>query len=200
VWTDAGKADQYDAKDTHYYIPLSGYKSLGKIDDTKALKEYLTKSGVYTGTIYGVRKTDAEAIKAMKNWVPLDTLVESKLAALGTAHVMGIVKQAIGFEGAFHWHLKGQVPATSPYMAFTSIFKDIKEFDGMKSSNLQTLCRLYKVTTTTTADPTAMIADYQAKKDAIMSRYPLLKAFSRYSVEAEEIAEYINMVDTVKPV
>jgi hypothetical protein len=200
VWTDAGKADQYDAKDTHYYIPLSGYKSLGKVDDTKALREYLTKSGVYTGTIYGVRRGDIEAVKAMKNWVELDTLVESKLAALGTAHVMGIVKQAIGFEGAFHWRLKGQVPATSPYMTFATIFKDVKEADGVVTSNLQALCRLYKVATATTAEPTALIADYQAKKDAIMARYPLLSAVSRYSVETKDIAEYINMVDTVKPV
>jgi hypothetical protein len=113
---------------------------------------------------------------------------------------MGIVKQAIGFEGAFHWRLKGQVPATSPYMTFAAIFKDIKEADGVVTSNLQALCRLYKVATATTAEPTAMIADYQAKKDVIMARYPLLSAVSRYSTEAKDIAEYINMVDTVKPV
>ena len=198
VWTDAGKADQFDDKTTHYYIPLSGYKSLGKVDDTKALREYLHKSGVYTGNIYGVRKTDAEAIKAMKNWVPLDTLVESKLAALGTSHVMAIVKQAIGFEATFHWRLKGQVPDDSPYMVFADLFKDIKNADGNVLMNLQALCRLYKVATATTAEPTALILEYQAKQDAIMARYPLLSAVGRYSAEAKDIAEYILMVDKVK--
>lgn len=200
VWTDAGKADQFDDKTTHYYIPLSGYKSLGKVDDTKSLREYLHKSGVYTGNIYGVRKTDAEAIKAMKNWVPLDTLVESKLAALGNDHVMGIVKQAIGFDSAFHWNVKAKVPATSPYTTFTSVFNGIKEADGTVLSNLQALCRLYKVSTATTAEPTALIDKYEAEKQAILTRYPLLKALSRYSAETSEVAEYINMTDTVKPV
>jgi hypothetical protein len=200
VWTDAGKADQFDSKTTHYYIPLSGYKSLGKVGDIKVLREYLAKSGVYTGAIYGVRKGDIDDVKAMKNWVPLDTLVESKLAALGNDHVMGIVKQAIGFDAAFHWNVKDQVSATSPYMTFAHIFKDVKEADGVITSNLQALCRLYKVATTTTAEPTAMIADYQAKKDAIMVRYPLLSAISRYSAETKDIAEYINLVDNANPV
>lgn len=198
VWTDAGKADQFDAADTHYYIPLSGYKSLGKVDDIKALREYLSKSGIYMGPIYGVRKGDIDAVKAMKNWVPLDTLVESKLAALGNDRVMGIVKQAIGFDSTFHWRLKGLVPETSPYIAFASIFKDIKEADGTATSNLQALCRLYKVATSAATEPTAVILDYQAKMDAVMARYPLLSAIGRYSAEAKDIADYIRMVDTVK--
>jgi hypothetical protein len=198
VWTDAGKADEFDSKTTHYYIPLSGYKSLGKVDDIKALREYLHKSGVYTGNIYGVRKTDAEAIKAMKNWVPLDTLVESKLAALGNDHVMSIVKQAIGFEGAFHWSIKNLVPATSPYMTFASQFNGVKEADGTATSNLQALCRLYKVATATTINPTDVISKYEAEKQAILDRYPMIKAVGRYNTESEVIADYINMVDKVK--
>jgi len=174
---------------------MSGYNSREKVDDTKALKEYLTKSGVYTGTIYGVRKTDAETIKAMKNWVPLDTLVETKLAALNTSHVMGMVKQAIGFDSAFHWRLKGLVPSTSPYMAFADIFSGVKDVDGTVTSNLQALCRLYKVAGTATMEPTTLIVDYQSKKDAVLERYPLLSAISRYSVESKAVADYINLVD-----
>jgi hypothetical protein len=200
VWTDAGKAEDYDDKATHYYIPLSGYKSLGKVDDIKALREYLVKSGVYIGTIYGVRKTDAEAIKAMKNWVPLDTLVESKLAALGNGHVMSIVKQAIGFDATFHWSVKNLVPATSPYMTFVSQFNGVKEADGTATANLQALCRLYKVATATTIDPTTMISKYEAEKQAILDRYPMIKAVGRYNTESSIIADYILMVDTVKPV
>jgi hypothetical protein len=198
VWTDAGKAEDYDSKATHYYIPLSGYKSLGKVDDIKALREYLLKSGVYTDHIYGVRKGDIDAVKTMKNWVPLDTLVESKLAALGNDHVMSIVKQAIDFHATFHWSLKNLVPATSPYMVFVSRFNGVKEADGTATSNLQALCRLYKVATATTIDPTTMINKTEAEKQAILDRYPLLKSVGRYSTEAEVIADYINMVDTVK--
>lgn len=200
VWVEAGALDSFDDSDTHYYIPLSGYKSLGKVEDIKSLREYLKRSGVYTSTIYGVRKGDIDAVKAMKNWVPLDTLVESKLAALGNDRVMGIVKQAIGFEATFHWRLKGLVPETSPYMAFASLFKDIKEADGTATSNLQALCRLYKVATSAATEPTAVILDYQSQKDAVMARYPLLSAVGRYSAESKAIADYINLVDTVKPV
>jgi hypothetical protein len=77
VWVEAGTADSFSDADTYYYVPLSGFSSLGKVADTKLLSRHLSSSGIYTGQIYGVRKGDIEAVKAMSNWIPLDTLVES---------------------------------------------------------------------------------------------------------------------------
>jgi hypothetical protein len=173
---------------------------LGKVDDIKVLKNHLAKSGIFTGTIYGVRKGDIEAIKAMTNWVELDTFVESKLAALGNDHVMGIVKQAIGFDTSFHWQLRTLVPSTSPYMKFISVFKDIKGTDELTTANLHALCQLYKFTATATADPAAMIATYSDQRNNLIARYPLITSISRYSTDAENVADYINMVDATKPV
>jgi hypothetical protein len=43
-----------------------------------------------------------------------------------------------------------------------------------------------------------MINKTEAEMQAILDRYPMIKAVGRYSTEAEVIADYINMVDTVK--
>lgn len=200
VWVDAGNLDGFDSNTTYYYVPLSGYKSLGKVDDLKVLRNHLTKSGIFTGTIHGVRKGDIEAIKAMTNWVELDTFVESKMAALGNDHVMSVVKQEISFSSTFHWKLKTLVPSTSPYMEFVSIFEGVKASEESTASHLHSLYRLYKFTPTTTADPAAMIATYNDQKETVIARYPLITSISRYSTDVEAVADYINMIDAVKPV
>jgi hypothetical protein len=83
-------------------------------------------------------------------------------------------------------------------MVFASQFNGVKEADGTATVNLQALCRLYKVATATTIDPTAMISKYEAQKQAILDRYPMIKSVGRYNTEAEVIADYILMVDTLK--
>lgn len=192
VWKDAGKADQYDAGTTFYYLPLSGYKSLGKIEDVKWLKDTLDKSGIFTGSIYGVRKSDAEWVKAQSNWVNLDTMVEAKLAAMSDADVMGIVKEAIGFNDVFHWTV-GDLDDASPYGELAAEFKGVKSVDGVRRSALQALCHEYKVVTAT-VDPQALIDTYGAKMAAIKDRYPLLSRIGRYT-DDNLVADYIRMVD-----
>ena len=193
VWKDAGKADAYDSAKTYYYLPLSGYKSLGKVDDIKWLKDTLEKSGVFTDYIYGVRKTDAEWVATQKNWVNLDTHVEAKLADLSNADVMGIVKEAIGFNNMFHWKVSG-LCAASLYAGLAAEFKGVKSVDSARRSALQALCREYKVVTAT-LDPQALIDTYQAKMDAVKERYPLLTCIGKYSAEDKQIADYIRLVD-----
>jgi hypothetical protein len=81
---------------------------------------------------------------------------------------------------------------------FASQFNGVKEADGTATVNLQALCRLYKVATATTTEPTAMIDKYEAEKQAILDRYPMIKAVGRYNTESSVIADYVNMVDKVK--
>ena len=199
VWRDAGTASTFDAKTTYYYLPLSGYKNLGLVEDIKSLEVHLRKSGIYTDHIYGVRKTDIEWVKTQKNWVNLDEHVKGKLAKLAQSDVMGLVKQSIDWKELFqynaHKHVKNK---NSPYVVLFDTFKDVKESDQAMRQSLEWLCRQYKVATSTNVDPATLIDKYNTEVEAIKKRYPLIKGLSKYSTESADLAEYINLVDESK--
>jgi hypothetical protein len=199
VWNDAGKADSFDANKTHYYVPLSGFTSLGKVTDVKILKQKLESSGIYEGSIYGVRKSDMEFIKTQKNWVNIDTMIADKLAQMDMKNVMGMVKQAIDFKILFKYNASSDIanPA-SPYLTLYNAFKDVSSVDKNKQQSLEFLARAYDVKTT--ASPAALINKYTQEVEALNTRYPLLKYVSGYTVKTAELAEYINMIDQTKGV
>jgi len=201
VWRDGGKAGSFDAKQTYYYLPLSGYKNLGTVEDIKTLEVHLRKSGIYTDHIYGVRKGDIEAIKAQKNWVNLDEHVKGKLALLGQADVMGLVKQSIGWKDLYEFGASKLIKdASSPYMILFNTFKDVKSTDANLRQSLEWLCRQYKVTSQSNIDPSALIDKYTKEVEDVYTRYPLLKAISKYNTEVKAISDYITMVDKYHPV
>ena len=201
VWRDGGKAGSFDAKQTYYYLPLSGYKNLGVVEDIKTLEVNLRKSGIYTDHIYGVRKGDIEAIKAQKNWVNLDEHITGKLAKLGQSDVMGLVKQSIDWKELYQYNATKHIANTSsPYLVLFNTFKDVKESDEKMRQSLEWLCRQYKVATSTNVDPATLIDKYNKEVEAIFKRYPLIKSLSKYSTEGADLAEYINLVDTKKGV
>lgn len=198
VWADAGKASDFDANTTYYYLPLSGYTSLGIVEDVKFLKEKLSTSGLYSGQVYGVRKGDMEFIKTQANWINLDTMIVDKLSKLDNASVMAVVKESIGFNAMYQWKVLNSIDATSPYATFYETFKGVKDADSQTRGSLEYLCRNYKIATTV-LDPSALIEKHSAEIEVLRTRYPLLKALSRY-VDSADIAEYINLVDKANPV
>ena len=201
VWRDGGKASAFDAKQTYYYLPLSGYKNLGVVEDIKQLEVNLRKSGIYTNHIYGVRKGDIEAIKSQKNWVNLDEHVKGKLAKLGQADVMGLVKQSIDWKELYQYNATTDITNTSsPYLVLFNTFKDVKESDQSLRQSLEWLCRQYKVATSTNVDPATLIDKYNKEVEAIKKRYPLIKNLSKYGTEGKDLAEYINLIDQTKGV
>lgn len=201
VWHDAGKAGDFDSKTTYYYLPLSGYQCLGVVADVKDLHYNLNKSGIFTDTIYGVRKTDMEWVKTQKNWVNLDEHIKDKLSKMGQADVLGLVKQAIDWKELFQYNATKHVTnPNSPYMTLFNTFKDVKVEDSNRKTHLQTLCRQYSVQTQTNADPSKLIDKYMKEVEDVYKRYPLLKRLSKYSTEGVEVAEYINLVDEKKGV
>lgn len=201
VWHDAGKADSFDKDETHYYLPISGYKNLGVYEDVKELHYHLNKSGMFTGTIYGVRKADIEWVKTQKNWVNLDEYIKGKLSQLGQSDVMGLVKKSIDWESLYQYNASKHVTNTdSPYVKLYNVFNNVKAEDSTRKNSLEILCRNYKVQTQANVDPSALIDKYKAEVQAIYKRYPLLKHIGRYSVEPKDIAEYINLMDSSKGV
>ena len=201
VWSDAGTADEFSENETHYYLPLSGYKNLGVVSDVKVLSNYLTRTGMFTDTIYGVRKSDIEWVKTQKNWVNLDEHIKVKLTKTDLSNVMGLVKQAIDYSDLYRYNATQYVvnPA-SPYIKLYNEFKDVRAIDETKRGTLLWLCNAYGVNTKTIVDPKALIAKYKEEVNAINKRYPLLEHVTRYSVEAKDVAEYINMIDSAKGV
>jgi hypothetical protein len=201
VWRDAGKADTFDKKQKYYYLPLSGYQCKGVVEDAKTLDRYLKQSGIFTGTIYGVRKADQEWVKTQKNWINLDTHVKAELSKLGTTDVMGLVKKAIDFNELYQYNATKHIAdVNSPYIKLYNVFKDVKVSDDSVRSSLEYLCRAYTVNTKNNIDPNALITQYSKEVEAIYKRYPLIKSLSKYSTEGADLAEYINLIDTQKGV
>jgi len=201
VWHDAGKADQFNDQLTYYYLPISGYKCLGRVEDIKDLHYHLEKSGIFTDTIYGVRKNDLEWVKLQKNWVNLDEHVKGKLSKMGQADVLGLVKQAIDWKELYQYNaVKHVTNPNSPYVTLFNTFKDVKVEDGSRKVHLEWLCKMYSVQTQANVDPSQLIDKYTKMVGDIYKRYPLLKHISRYSVQANDIAEYINLIDSHKGV
>jgi len=201
VWRDGGKATSFDATETYYYLPLSGYKNLGIVEDIKSLEGHLRTSGIFTHEIYGVRKGDLDWVKTQKNWVNLDTFVTEKLAKLGQADVLGLVKQSIDWKDIYQYNATKHVSNPhSPYLALFNTFKDVKETDHKVRQSLEWLCRQYKVATATTVDPATLIDKYTKEVEAIYKRYPLIKSISKYNTEGVHLAEYINLIDQTKGV
>jgi hypothetical protein len=201
VWRDAGKADTFDKKTKFYYLPLSGYQCTGLVSDAKVLANQLKQSGVYTGTIYGVRKADQEWVKKQKNWINLDTHVKAELSKMKTTDVMGLVKKAIDFNELYQYNATKHVAdSNSPYIKLFNVFKDVKVADESGRSALEYLCRAYSVNTKNNVDPSALITQYTNEVEAIKKRYPLIKNLSKYSTEGADLAEYINLIDTQKGV
>ena len=194
VWRDAGKADTFDKVTTHYYIPLSGFQALNRCSDVKSLGKYLERSGVYHGTIYGVRKTDIEWVKLQKNWVELDTFIIEKLAKMDKANLMGLVKQSLDVNDFIKYN-SDKIDAKSPFSQLVNTFKDVKAIDSSVQNAIQWLCRQYDVKTSTS--PQALIDKYTKDVNDVYNRYPLLKSLS-YSATKEAVAEYVNLIDQVK--
>ena len=199
VWRDGGKANSFDNTETYYYLPLSAYKNLGIVENIKSLEIHLRKSGIYTQDIYGVRKGDLEWAKTQKNWVNLDEHVTGKLALLGQADVMGLVKQSIDWKELYQYNATKHIAnKQSPYLMLFTTFKDVKESDQSLRQSLEWLCRQYKVATSTNVDPASLIDKYNKEVEAICKRYPLIKSISRHSTEGADLAEYINLIDSSK--
>ena len=83
-------------------------------------------------------------------------------------------------------------------MLFRSTFKDVKSIDSQTQIATQWLCKQYDVNTNTS--PQLLIDKYTTEVMEVKKRYPLLKNLSTYSVDAQAVAEYINLIDQSKGV
>ena len=194
VWRAAGKLNDFNKTETHYYLPIKGFGSLGKVDNVKALRQYMNDANIRV-EVFGVRKADLAEVESMKNWVHLDTYVEQELKKFGNEQIMGLVKSAIDFGEVYKYNVFSKVNADSPYLKLHTEFKDVKKVDSKVQYAVQWLCNQYKVQTNTNIDVTATVAKYKQEVTELNNRYPLAQ-YIRYAPD-QEVANYINMIDNI---
>jgi hypothetical protein len=202
VWRDAGKADTFDKATTFYYLPLSGFNPISKVDggfNVKNLFTDLKECGVTSlrnQTIYGVRKGDIEFIKTQKNWINIEDHIAKELSSIDNKLVMSLVLQAVDSFNLLHYNhniVSDITYANSPYVQLVTQFKG---FDKIKYSeqSLKNLCRMYAKNVS--FNPQDTVDKFVEQCKSVHQRYTLLP-FLRSAPNAE-VADYINMIDTQK--
>jgi hypothetical protein len=204
VWRDAGKADSFDANQTYYYLPLSGFNPISKVEggfNVKNLFNDLKECGVATlrsQTIYGVRKGDIEFIKTQKNWINIEDFIAQELSSIDNKLVMSLVLQAVDSFNLLQYNdnIVYHVASTdSPYVKLVSQFKGFEKIRYSEQS-LKNLCRMYAKNVS--FNPQDTVDSFTAQCKVVYERYPLLQYLR--SAPSKEVGEYINMIDTQKGV
>jgi hypothetical protein len=204
VWRDAGKADSFDKNTTFYYVPLCGFamiSSKGYQDAKHFYGDVTSLPGLFSGEIYGVRKGDIADIQQRKNWVNLEDHITQQLNGKATAKLLMSVVRSQVEAGSFF-----DLPATttmyiendnSPFSKVVSEFKGVDKFKG-DTYNLRSL--FSKFAPNANLSPDALVVKYNQMFRGLFDRYPLLKNINTYRVSAQEVAEYINLIDAAKGV
>jgi hypothetical protein len=201
VWRDAGKAGAFDATQTYYYVPLSGFQMLsakGYTGGKELYEDVNSMPGLFNGTIYGVRKADIEEVKKMKNWVNFEDHIAAKLNGKDVSKLlMSLVKANLDNRDIFDLPKSAldQIDAGSPYAKMLLEFKGVDKFTG-NQYNMKNLFR--KFAPNANLSPDALTTKYQTQLNEVIRRYPLLSKLSTYRVEASDIAEYVNLIDSKK--
>jgi len=193
VWRSAGNLSNFSTTETFYYLPIKGFESIGKVDNVKALHNYLNQAKLGVGTVFGVRKTDLAEVQALSNWKNLDEYVKEKLENFGDEQVPGLVKSAIDIDGLYDYTVVKRVDSNSPYLKLYNEFKDVKKVDSDVQSAIRWLCQQYNVQTKGKVDITATVDKYRKEVSDMKDRYPLVQ-YLRHAPE-KEVASYINMID-----
>ena len=204
VWRDAGKSDSFDANQTYYYVPLSGFsmQSTKGYGSGKELYDDVTAlSGLFSGEIYGVRKGDIEAIRARKNWVNFEEHVSNVLNGKDISKIlMGMVRSGLDTGSIFEYNnntITTQISDSSPYKALVNELGSVQRFTG-STFNVKRLFMRFAPNADINTD--ALTEKYQTQINEVLNRYPLLKAVSSYRSDSSAIAEYINLIDSKKEV
>jgi hypothetical protein len=197
VWVNSGTLDDYDDNKTYYYIQMNHWTPVGvPYSDLYIWYNDMRMSGVYNDEIYGVRKNDIEAVKNKPNWIELNGHVKNVLKKTDMNNVMGLVKESIDYKSFFKY-VNSKLNTDSPYYKMYAEFKDVQDGESYKRQYLTTLMGKYDVQVGKT-DPTKLIEQYKEKVVQLKKRYPLISNLNYYSVNNDDVVDYINMIDTTK--
>jgi hypothetical protein len=200
VWDEIGSADQLDATQTYYYIPLSGYTPVDVKQDPKTLFQCIRSCGIkslHGVEIYGVRKGDSEWVREQKNWVLLETRIADVLGKVSADALASLAcneldsNKLFGYNKDIVMHL---VHPNSPYLQFVNKLKDVEQVSNFRAHNLNKLLQTYAPA----VDLKAVINSLKDEQAAVQARYPLMQGLRDWGVEMKDVAEYINLIDNTK--
>lgn len=198
VWSEAGRADQYDASKNYYYIPLSGYNAIDCKMDPKTLQDKMANSGIpaLAVDVYGVRKGDIEFIRTQKNWIPLETHVSAVLNNLDATDLGNLALNEIDNGALFRYNktiAHNIANRNSAYLALISKFENLSKVRYSKHA-LEYLFKTYAPGVGVQPTIDALVAEL----DAVKRRYPLLDSIRDYAIPELAVAQYINLIDNSK--
>ena len=198
VWKDAGKADQFDASETYYYLSLKGFAVETEgvaIHNMRQFSDMVTESGIpglHGIAILGVRKSDIEFIKTQANWINVQDHIRTVLAKLDPKIVQQCALKQIDANKYFRYN-NDIVKLVSPNSAYTKFLTQFKGADNVKVEkySLEKLCRDYAAP----VDVDTVVQSLTDELTAIRNRYPLLSSLRDYDINADAVAQYINLID-----
>lgn len=193
VWRGAGNLNHFSTTETFYYLPIKGFESLGKVDNVKALHNYMNQAQIGVEAVHGVRKSDLAAVEALTNWKNLDEYIKETLENFNDDQVPGLVKSAIDFGALYDYNVVKLVDSTSSYLKLYNEFKDVSVVNSNVQQAIRWLCQQYEVETKRNVDITGMVNKYKQEVSDMKTRYPLVP-YLRYAPDSE-VAKYINMID-----
>jgi hypothetical protein len=186
-------------------LPLSGFNPISKVEGSFSVKDLynnLRECGVSTlrsQTIYGVRKGDIEFIRTQSNWINIEDHIAKVLSKpIDNKLVMSLVLQAIDNFNLLQYTYNIVSAVTNPHSPYTKLVTQFKGFEKIRYSeqSLKRLCNRYAPSVT--FSPEAQVQKFVDECATISKRYPLLQ-FLR-SAPNEEVATYVNLIDTQKGV
>jgi len=203
VWRDGGKLDTFDANQKYYYLPLSGFQA------------QLTKLGGYTPhhiasllsrtcipdlnvKIYGVRKSDIDAIKTKKNWFNLEDHVFSVLSKMGDSVQVASATGMVDKSAVFEYNLEKivqELDDKSPAKLMLSEFVGLPKHEGLHF--VRQLMDALKIESK--VDAKALAVKFNDVLNDFKVRYPLIRKFGSYANE-DDVVEYVKLIDEVKGV
>jgi len=198
VWKDAGKASEFGDNETYYYLPLKGFtvETEGPaIHNLRQFSDLVTESGIpglHGITIFGVRKSDIEYIKTQSNWINVQDHIRAVLAKLDATIIRNCALKLLDVNKYFRYNndIAKLVSPNSAYSKFVAQFKNVENVK-VEKYNLEKLSRDYA----TPVDVDSVYQGISAELTAIRGRYPLLSSLRDYDINAEAVAQYINLID-----
>ena len=199
VWRDAGKLDSFDASQTYYYLPLSGFQ-LVDLQPGLSVSDWadLDKTGIpnLPSTIYGVRKSDIDAVKLQANWVNLKDHIVDTVKSLKAKDIHHVLLNYVDCPKPMQYNVDivKHVDPNSVYAKTVEELNMTRKSGRYEKYTLATVLRKFN----SPIDVEVVLESIKNKVVELNTAYPVLRHLS--SAGNTEIADYINLVDNSKGV
>lgn len=208
VWSAVGKSSDFPTDKKFYYFPVVGYElsddTIAK--DSREVFRALKESGIpefRNLSIYGVRKTDLEAVKSMSNWYNVEDYIIEVLSKVS--------KKTISNFAACKVSVPNFIKASATIEAEVNeshFYKKSKKFTYLTpiTYNIHSIDKLAKIYNKGKYLEQAIekkVQSFRVDIEDISVRYPLLKNVGCYGTvfsldDKKNVVDYIKAIDLFK--